>query len=156
MKRNQGVRNLNFINSGFSKLMLLKMIFVRTSTELPFWESAITFPLVPLGLGPLRRFLWKVLTKVEEKVWILEVFDTLLSFFSGFCSIHVVIHFLIWHYYFFFFNACQNSCPFGKDCGISHDDNYDCIQQEFNKNKMALLQLFWYEWEKFFDIFAFL
>ena len=34
--------NFNFIGFGFSKFMLLIVIFVRNSTELPFWECAVT------------------------------------------------------------------------------------------------------------------
>ena len=34
--------NFNFISFGFSKFMLLIVIFVRNSTELPFWECAVT------------------------------------------------------------------------------------------------------------------
>ena len=35
--------NFNFISFGFSKFMLLIVMFVRNSTELPFWECAVTF-----------------------------------------------------------------------------------------------------------------
>ena len=34
--------NSNFISFGFSKFMLLIVMFVRNSTELPFWECAVT------------------------------------------------------------------------------------------------------------------
>ena len=34
--------NFNFISFGFSKFMLLIVMFVRNSTELPFWECAVT------------------------------------------------------------------------------------------------------------------
>ena len=35
-------KNFNFISFGFSKFMLLIVMFVRNSTELPFWECAVT------------------------------------------------------------------------------------------------------------------
>ena len=35
-------KNLNFISFGFSKFMLLIVMFVKNSTELPFWECAVT------------------------------------------------------------------------------------------------------------------
>ena len=35
-------KNSNFISFGFSKFMLLIVMFVRNSTELPFWECAVT------------------------------------------------------------------------------------------------------------------
>ena len=34
--------NFNFISFGFSKFMLLIVMFVRNSTELPFWECTVT------------------------------------------------------------------------------------------------------------------
>ena len=35
-------KNFNFISFGFSKFMLLIVMFVKNSTELPFWEYAVT------------------------------------------------------------------------------------------------------------------
>ena len=35
-------KNFNFISFGFSKFMLLIEMFVSNSTELPFWECAVT------------------------------------------------------------------------------------------------------------------
>ena len=35
-------KNFNSISFGFSKFMLLIVMFVRNSTELPFWECAVT------------------------------------------------------------------------------------------------------------------
>ena len=35
-------KNFNFISFGFSKFMLLVVMFVKNSTELPFWECAVT------------------------------------------------------------------------------------------------------------------
>ena len=35
-------KNFNIISFGFSKFMLLIVMFVRNSTELPFWECAVT------------------------------------------------------------------------------------------------------------------
>ena len=35
-------KNFNFISFGFSKFMLLIVMFVKNSTELPFWECAVT------------------------------------------------------------------------------------------------------------------
>ena len=36
-------KNFSFISSGFSKFMLLTLMIVKISTELPFWECAVTF-----------------------------------------------------------------------------------------------------------------
>ena len=35
-------KNFKFISFGFSKFMLLIVMFVKNSTELPFWECAVT------------------------------------------------------------------------------------------------------------------
>ena len=35
-------KNFNFISFGFSKFMLLIVMFVKNSTELLFWECAVT------------------------------------------------------------------------------------------------------------------
>ena len=34
--------NFNFTSFGFSKFMFLNVMFVRNSTELSFWECAVT------------------------------------------------------------------------------------------------------------------